>query len=99
MGGNLFRPKKGRTMKKTKKQNNETKRRRQSTPKRDLLRLIASEFSAVIFQPKEAYELIFGRVETLRRIIKAVRYRLFLAESRFFRLPPGLVPCVEPAPP
>jgi hypothetical protein len=91
---------KNKTPKKSKNQNNKPKPRRHSTPKAELLRAAAEEFPDEIFSPEEAFRILFGRCETVRRIFNSVRDRLRLTEGgTWASLPPAQLPCNDPPPP
>lgn len=82
----------------TKKNARDGSARRSSTPKRRLLCEIADQFTAGTFLPEEAAALLFGRVETVKRIMKAVRLRQRMMKSGFYFLPVPQRPRSGPPP-
>ncbi len=72
--------------------------RRSSTPRRRLLCEIADQFTVDAFLPEEAAALLFGRVETAKRIMKAVRLRQRMMETGAYSLPVRQRPRSGPPP-
>ena len=64
------------------------KPRRKSTPKRELLKILATELPAEVFLPHEANAILFGRVETFRRVTASVKLRLRIGQTGIWALPP-----------
>ena len=54
----------------------------------EFLREVAAEFTPEVFLPEEAAAILFGRLETGKRVIKGARLRLLMNKSETHSLPP-----------
>lgn len=54
----------------------------------EFLREVAAEFTPEVFLPEEAAAILFGRLETGKRVIKGARLRLLMNQSETHSLPP-----------